>query len=339
MTLAAFRPYAGLVRIPLIFLAVILLLVLFIAYAKAPAASQKKWPRFGIKEFPWGQSQAHSTTLKVVTYNMGYASGDQNNKGNTLSESEMQAYLKQMAEALQELQPDVVFLQEVDFEAKRSYYVNQFEALAKELQLPFGAHTILWNKNYVPYPYWPPTKHFGKVISGQAILSRYPLKDHKVESLPRPPHAFWYNWFYLDRVKQSATMKWGSQEVALWNVHHEAFHGKTRLEQVELLAKDIKANSSALKIVGGDFNDPSGVPENQIPKGDVADSFTHFENLTGLQSDRSLLADSILTFPAWQPEERLDHVLASAAFELKTRKVLCLESSDHCLVYTEWEKR
>ena len=50
--------------------------------------------------------------------------------------------------------------------------------MAQALGLTHGAIAISWDKNYVPFPYWPPTAQFGKILSGQSIISRSPIQQN-----------------------------------------------------------------------------------------------------------------------------------------------------------------
>jgi hypothetical protein len=122
-------------------------------------------------------------TFTVVTYNLGYLSG----LGNAATASEVPVALtpgffdqnQAMAiAALADLEPDIVAFQEIDLDARRSYRVNQPEAIAQGLELPVGAIAVNWDKRYIPFPYWPPTAQFGPTLAAQAILSRFPIRAH-----------------------------------------------------------------------------------------------------------------------------------------------------------------
>ena len=278
-------------------------------------------------------------TLKIVSWNIGYASGMANNQGTVLSGVELNHNLQTLVAEIKKLDPDILFLQEVDLQAKRSHNINQFDFLAKNLQMPYGAYHVLWNKKYVPYPYWPIAKHFGAVVSGQAVLTRLPILSQDVVTFKKPPNAFWYNWFYLDRILQRLRVKWLGQELTLWNVHHEAFHAMTRFKQTQLLGMDVLQNVNEFKIVAGDFNDPTQVEELKLKGMSVASTLQQFENVSQLQSDHLQFTDAALTFPSNLPVEKLDHVLTSPNFTFKDRKVICTDASDHCLLYVEIEKR
>jgi hypothetical protein len=73
------------------------------------------------------------------------------------------------------------------------------------LEVANGAIAINWDKRYVPFPYWPITQQFGRTLSGQSILSRFPIQNHERHVLDRVAGNNWiYNAFYLDRLAQVA---------------------------------------------------------------------------------------------------------------------------------------
>ena len=49
-----------------------------------------------------------------------------------------------------------------------------------------GAYAVNWDKRYVPFPYWPPVVHFGEMLSGQGVLSKFPILMNKKIVLQKP---------------------------------------------------------------------------------------------------------------------------------------------------------
>ena len=90
-------------------------------------------------------------------------------------------------------------------------------------------------------PYWPPSAHFGRILSGQAVLSRYPIaKNDRIVLEKVASNPFYYNAVYLDRLAQVTEVQVGGQSVILINLHLEAFDNPTRLEQTKVV-KDLAA--------------------------------------------------------------------------------------------------
>jgi len=243
-----------------------LLLVLVgatIAYWMSPSVSEAEFPSQAILH--WEDPAAippkdDPVELKIVTYNIGYASGKRNNVDAIADEKEVRDNLDQIVKALQEIRPDLLALQEVDFKSKRSFDVNEMEYLAKALHLPYAAYAVTWNKTYVPWPYWPPRLHFGRILSGQVLLSRYPILNQEVTTFEKPrANLFWYNWGYLNRRFQKITLQLGKEKALLWLLHLEAYDFPTRLKQAKELGESVKENPNKLEWVVGDFNSISAI--------------------------------------------------------------------------------
>lgn len=314
-----------------------------IGYAASPAVFLDAASSRKIVHFP-GAEVANSLSapnfLKVVTYNIGYASGEKNNLPVKFSEQEIRANLDRIVEELNKLHPDIICLQEVDFDADRTHHINEFEYIAKGLGMPYGAYAITWNKRYLPWPYWPPNIHYKRILSGQVVLSRYPIEHQLVLDFSKPPeNPFWYNWFYLDRLAQKVTIRVGYQSINVWNTHLEAFHPKTRLNQAELLAEWVSLESNPYKIVMGDFNSISHQRTNMgdADKKELEDhgeALQKFMSSTGLKNAEAN-AD-FLSIPSWNPVKKIDHILykPDAWVELASGNVEKITASDHLPVWS-----
>lgn len=315
----------------LLVLSIITAVISFIYYAKAPSVSQQKFKSQDIVTFSVAAPHVTPTSgrLKIVTYNIGYGSGDKNNKNVELTRDDMMVHLAHMVTDLKILNPDIIFLQEVDFNSTRSFGINQLAYLAKNLGLAHAAYAVTWNKKYVPWPYWPPSVHFGRMLSGQAVLSAFPIVSQFVRVLPRPPHPFWYDWFYLERVAQKVKVKIVDQKVTVWNLHLEAFHKATRYSQATLVTSLVNQDKEkGAIIVAGDFNDPQRRVKSK-------NAFNRLTKKTRFVADREI--NSAFTWPSWAPEKKLDHVLLSPGLKFIQAGTLQSNASDHLPVWAEIE--
>ncbi len=315
-----------------------------IGYAASPAVFSDSFPSQKIIRFHNLENPQHISTLpnflKLVTYNIGYASGEKNNQALRLSEQEVKSNLDKIAEEVKKLNPDIVCLQEVDFDAARTHRINQFEYLAQALGMPYGAYALTWNKRYLPWPYWPPSVHYGRMVSGQAVLSRYPIEHQMVLEFSKPSeNAFWYNWFYLDRVAQKVNIRVGYQGIVVWNVHLEAFHPKTRESQAVLLAEWVGLEPNPFKVVMGDFNSVSKTKKNltEIEKKDLEDkgeALKKFQEATGLSNAEANA--EFLSMPSWNPIKKIDHIFykPDSWVELASGNVEKVTASDHLPVWS-----
>jgi endonuclease/exonuclease/phosphatase family metal-dependent hydrolase len=264
-------------------------------------------------------------TLTVMTWNIGYASGMENNKGNVLSSADITANLDRIAASIRKNNADIVALQEIDFNSRRSHGINQLRYLQEKLNFPFAAYILNWNKRYVPYPMSLDfKKHFGRMQSGQAVLSRVPITENTAEFLAKPfDKPFWYNMFYISRAVQRVKVLVAGRELDLYNVHLEAFHTDTRMYQAIQLLDLMKARGFTAGFVVGDFN---SLPLDARKKLGFADEpeadFTGDNTIQVLKQKGGLaevVPDSInrlaespsFTYPSVSPTRRLDYIFYS----------------------------
>ncbi|MCS6833861.1 MAG: endonuclease/exonuclease/phosphatase family protein, partial [Flammeovirgaceae bacterium] len=210
-------------------------------------------------------------------------------------------------ESFRSLNPHLIAFQEIDFASHRSYEVNQLEEIANALKFPYGAWAINWDKKYVPFPYFPPSVHFGKILSGQAILSKFPIEKHQRIALERvKSHPFYYDAFYLDRLLEIAELRIKNKKVVLMNVHLEAFDANTRKNQmlyVRNVYQEIAKFAPVLLI--GDFN--SVPPSSEMPETEI-DILLKAENIESACPSSEFHLPSSYTFPSNNPNEQIDYI-------------------------------
>ena len=198
-------------------------------------------------------------TISIMTYNIGYLSGLTNNKPLERKKDLFDKNANALIDLLREHKVDILAIQEIDFNSDRSFNTDQLDLIKSRMNFNFTSKAVNWDKRYVPFPYWPPKYHFGKIVSGQAIASRFPIFSNDVEILTKPvDQDFYYNSFYLDRLIQIDTLSINGQPVLLMNVHLEAFSTKTRalhIQKVFKLFTDAIKNGPVLLV--GDFNESS----------------------------------------------------------------------------------
>ncbi len=303
--------------------------VAFLWWASQPAIDPSQLPLEAVHYYATdAAARPHRRSIRLVTYNIGYAYGDKNNTGTLHTKSQVEAHLNQMIAALRALDPDVIGLQEVDFAAYRTHGIDQLAYLAKGLQMPFAAHVVTWNRRYVPWPYWPPPRHFRQVVSGQAMVSRYPIVHHTTHWFEKPAdNPFWYNLFYLDRVAQRITIRIGDRDAVVWHAHLEAFDDSTRGRQLQIFAEQLRAETTPWVWALGDFNSASDDPALQ----DFA-QLTQLRNVEGPTMTAS--------FPSWEPTEKIDHIFARPNQSILAAGILKnIVASDHLPVWAEFRLR
>jgi len=238
--------------------------------------------------------QTEGVSLRVMVYNIAAGHGD----------------LARIAEVIREQQPDVVGLQEVDKHwSGRSNWEDQTTRLAKELGME-GFYAPIYR---LPHPEeGRPEREYGL-----AFLSRLPIThslNHPVSRLstqspdarPEPKPGF-----------PEITLEIGNRTVRFFNTHLD-YRGDPRVRQMQV--------AETLAIIG-EVKEPTVLMGDLNARPDQAE----------IQPLRKLLRDAWdekklgpgHTFPANQPDRRIDYLLVSDHFEVKQAAVIPTDASDH----------
>ncbi len=248
-------------------------------------------------EYDYPSNPDHDSVYTVVTYNIGYLSGMTNNRPVVRRKQLYDANLRKVYHEFKQVKADIICLQEIDYHANRSFYVNQQAELAKA-GYNYVFQAVNWDVRYLPYPYWPVSAHYGEVLSGQSILSKYPLQENERHVLARVASApFYRQAFYLDRLAQVSQVDINGQTVIIINVHLEAFDKTTRATHTRYVAELYKKFSQTYPVLlAGDFNS------------DVGDGNATIKTIFALPGIKSAVAAGHKTYPANQPAKRLDYI-------------------------------
>lgn len=315
----------------------VLILALIIFYFWASSGTQ---PRDKLSEIiTYGSAPESPQTQEiftVMTYNIGYLSGMTNNQ--PVKRPDIAFFDKNMEtflQLLEETQPDVIGVQEIDFCSKRSHYINQLKTIAEKAVYPNAAKAINWDKRYIPFPYWPPSLHYGRILSGQAVLSRWPILSTERIVLPKPKSTpFFYNAFYLDRLIQGIKIKIGGRDLIILNVHLDAIERETRENQAKRLLNIYHSYKDDYPVLlMGDFNSipPDAPQKKDFPDEPVTD-FTNDRTIQFFLEDPGLKAADIntFTFPTDSPTRQLDYIFYTHdKIQLIRVSVPNIDSADH----------
>lgn len=296
-----------------------------------------------------GQSPS---SLKVVSYNIAFGNGLESERIGIKKIYEIKQNLDEIANFLKGF--DIALLQEVDLASRRTHYIDEVTRIADHAGFDCYACVTNWVKNFVPYPYWPVSNQYGKMKSGQCVLSRYPIINTVRLPLPqRTDKPFWYTAFYFDRAVQVAEILVGDRKINVVNNHLEPFDIKNREAQGRELSKLIKRLSNKNLIVGGDFN---ALPPNAAIKKNFADRpekyWKEWRDVSGDETMKQFfLANKKLneavdgaqnesetfTLPPDNPNRRVDYLFFSKDLVKKEGKVISSTGpiSDHLPVYLE----
>jgi endonuclease/exonuclease/phosphatase family metal-dependent hydrolase len=239
---------------------------------------------------PAASSDIH---LRVMSYNIRSGNGN----------------LAGTADALRALAPNVVALQEVDVHwAERSNFVDQATVLGQLLGMHVRFARIYQFAGAGPYD---PPREFGV-----AVLSKFPILDwsnHVIARLstqdtnpvPTPLPGF-----------LEVRVDVGGRPVRVFDTHLDyRSDPRVRQQQVaEMLA--YIGDASAPTLLFGDLNAPPDAPEIQ----------PLFERLPDAWPAS---AGPGLTYPADEPIKRIDYVLASKHFRVRSASIPVTLASDH----------
>ena len=188
-------------------------------------------------------------SLRIMTYNIGYAGLDKSEDFFMDGGSEVQPDKKEQVEAnlkciekvLTENPADVYFLQEVDKDSKRSFHIDETEYLKNSLNME-GIFAYNFKCDFVPYPLPP----IGKVNSAARLALpesfSWPVKTCNLKRCMQET-----------RIPLEGT----DAELVLINFHLEAYDdGDGKIAQSKMLAEKLSKEYEAgnYVIAGGDFN-------------------------------------------------------------------------------------
>lgn len=272
--------------------------VLFFFWASSPSIDEKEYTKLIEKEN--SLVVKNDSIYSIVTYNVGYLSGMTNNLPVAKPKELFDKNQQKVESELKKVNPDIIAFQEIDYKASRSYNVDQEEAFMN-LGYNYAARGVNWDERYVPFPYWPPSMHFGKVISGQSIISKYKLKEYERIVLERvPDNPFYRDALYLERLAQVVKVILEGKEVVLINIHLEAFDKDTRVRQFEYILELFSQYKDKYPtILLGDFNSSARDENSAVQK---------IFKMNGVGNAAFNAVDPSNTFNSKNPFERIDYI-------------------------------
>ena len=204
------------------------------------------------------------SSIKLLTWNTGYGGLDERQDccwdggKNVYAESKevVQENIDALKTKISQENPDIFFVQELDLDSKRSFYVDELSSFRTTFDDTYN-NTFACNfkAGLVPSPL---TQMTGKVNAGIATFSKFSINDSERIQLPIP-----FSWpvklFNLKRCLLVTRMpiKNSDKELVMINLHLEAYsseEGKAKqAAQLMGLMKDEYEKGNYV-IAGGDFN-------------------------------------------------------------------------------------
>ena len=228
--------------------------------------------------------------LRVMTYNIKFGGGrvdfffDCHGDEVLMDEDQVMQHLTGLTQVIGDYDPHLLFLQEVDTNSKRSAFVNQVQWLLDHTELNYAYYASQWRADFVP------SDGIGAVDSGNAILSKFPLRHGQRRALPlRSDIGGLTRYFYLHRNVLTADLDVGFP-LRVVATHAEAY-GKdgTKREHIERFKAQLDAAPG--KVIGG-------ADLNALPPGST--QVAHFDD--SVCTDEDFEADDYSAEQTWLSE-------------------------------------
>lgn len=201
-------------------------------------------------------ADGQTTLLRVMSYNLKFGGGridfffDGWGDRVHMSRDEVHTNLDALLTLIQQVDPDVLLVQEVDRDSRRTAFVDQVQYLLDHSKLNYAAWVHFWRAPFVP------DHGLGQVDAGLAVLSRFPLQEgQRIDQGEIGEQDPVTRRFYLRRAlcKVEVHLSAG-RVVTVINVHTAAYSTDgTKKRQIDQALAEAKKVSGTL-IIGGDFN-------------------------------------------------------------------------------------
>jgi endonuclease/exonuclease/phosphatase family metal-dependent hydrolase len=223
-------------------------------------------------------------TISILIWNIGYAGlgkeMDFFNDGGSSVRPEKDLYERYISGICSFLinssqKADILLLQEVDRNSKRSYFNDQVDVLRKKLGKYNAAFALNYDVKFVPVPFGFPYTPYGKTFGGLVTFSTFaPISSQRVQY---PGGFSWPTSLYmLDRCALEQRFRTSTgKEVVIVNTHNTAYDatGEIKAEELRFMKERYGklAESGARIIIGGDWNQ---VPPGYLNTREVEEGYT-----------------------------------------------------------------
>ena len=212
-------------------------------------------------------SAPNKDTLTVVTWNIRFGIGRANWFGDSCGDlvlfdnETIIDGLELLAQKITEMDADILLLQEVDTDSKRSAYIDQVQWLLDHTSMNYGVYASMWEVQFVP------SDGLGRVNTGNAILSKWPLSEaERIQLSLRGDQDALTKAFYVRRNVLKAVVNYPGNPFWAVDIHASAFSNDDTKQKQFLEFKDVldEINSKGeIFVAGGDLNElPPGATKN-----------------------------------------------------------------------------
>ncbi len=256
------------------------------------------------KTYSASPASADRDTFTVMTYDLGHLAGPEPSA--PTPDRLFSVHMSETIDLIQQADPDVIGFQSVDFGAARSGNVHQLDTIATRLDFAAAGQAIGWNDRYLP------AAQTGPVVSGQAILSRFPLRRHVRRELAPSSSPFWSDWFSPQSLMQVTAVDIGGWPLIVMNVHLRAPDVSVREEQARLVNQFYSrlARRGFPIVLLGSFNSVMPAVPPTPSKDDTMELLLRGTDLQPALSAEGarLTGRTVATYPAPDPTRKFDYI-------------------------------
>lgn len=234
-----------------------------------------------------------SGQLTVMTYNI-HEAFDVNNRLD----------LNNILITIEQSNPDILVLQEVDTGVIMSGTTDQARWLAQKLNM-----------------FLAPILSVNHIWQSDVILSKYPIQYYEETILHSPSE---------DDSLLRADIEVAGQQISVYAVHFSAFSSEDRRIQADVAIPYVISTGSNIKIWAGDFNIDAYTTDS-IDQG----IYTDITNYLNDSFEVALSLTGNFTWPSTGPYQRIDYVFVSPTITVLSHDVHTSLASDHLPVVTQ----
>ena len=304
--------------------------------------------------------------VTVLSWNVQYLAGkdyvffydllDESGPDERPSPEAIARTLDEVVRVIDDVDPDVLLLQEVDEGADRTDGADQLALLLSRLAGDWGCHTsaIYWQAAFVPHP-----RIMGAVGMKLSTVSRYRIDDATRYQLAEIPNDILTRQFDLKRAVLSATLPvQGGEPLVVLNTHFDAFaQGSDTMQRQVARTRDLLdglTDAGMPWLLGGDLNllppgrqfDDLGPAQQEYYQQDselsvLTDAYDVVPSLAQANGEeREVWFTHFPNDPAVDgPDRTIDYLLYGPTLQLGDHAVRAddtLEISDHLPLVATW---
>lgn len=240
----------------------VLIVVIYAAYVFIAYYRIDDKQKLSIHQYATVKTVNANQSYRLVSANIGFGAYssdysffmDGGKYSRALSSKAVKENVNGSLSEIKQLNPNFVFIQEVDVDGTRSYHINEYAMVEKQMQAYSNVYAQNYDSPYLLYPFHDP---HGKNKAGMVTLSDVQGQSAIRRSLPI--EAGFSKFMDLDRCYIKERFKTNNgHELILYNLHLSAYtsDASTAAKQLKMLCKDmVKENKKGNYVIaGGDFN-------------------------------------------------------------------------------------